>query len=124
VITRNRRLAGRPEAIVISAERLDAQLAELHDGPLGGAARAPGTRCVECNGLLVAMPRESARPLVPPYVFATQTEFHRCAGCGRVFWRGTHWEDLSGRLARAGWSLGASPDAEGGGRPHGAPSGP
>ncbi len=104
LISRNRRLAGRPEAIVLAAERLDAQLAELRAGPLGRAPRAPGTRCLECNGLLAALAREAARPRVPPYVFATQGAFHECRGCGRVFWRGTHWEGLSERLARSGWA--------------------
>lgn len=105
IITRDHGLAGRRGvwALLVHAEDLDGQIAELR-GVLGDTAR-PFTRCPECNGSLAPMPHADARDLVPPYVWHTQREFRRCAGCGRVYWKGTHWPALQSRLAPEEGSL-------------------
>lgn len=56
------------------------------------------TRCVECNAELQVIQEADAKLLVPPYVFKTQTRFLRCPGCGKVYWRGTHWTHMRGIL--------------------------
>lgn len=98
IVTRDHALARRHgvRAVLISSEALDEQLAETQ-AALGGDPR-PFTRCSECNGALVDLPHAAARDLVPPYVWQTQTQFSRCATCGRVYWRGTHWPALQRRL--------------------------
>jgi len=48
------------------------------------------TRCLRCNEELREIDRFQARDRVPPFVYATRREFKACAGCGRVYWRGTH----------------------------------
>jgi uncharacterized protein with PIN domain len=48
------------------------------------------TRCSRCNTRLRSAPPEEVRGLVPPRVLASQSEFRRCAGCGRVYWHGSH----------------------------------
>lgn len=58
----------------------------------------PFTRCLECNQPLINLDREQAKELVPPYVFKTQTEFKQCTACKRVYWRGTHWQNMSREL--------------------------
>ena len=55
----------------------------------------PFTRCLECNQPLVILSKEDAQGLVPPYVFTTQTEFKQCAACKRIYWRGTHWQNMN-----------------------------
>jgi uncharacterized protein with PIN domain len=52
------------------------------------------TRCPECNAPLGDLDREMAEQLVPPYVFATQSLFHLCPECGRIYWGGTHRERM------------------------------
>lgn len=47
-------------------------------------------RCPECNLKLVAVVRFSTARHVPAYVFLNREEFSLCAGCFRVFWKGTH----------------------------------
>jgi len=100
IVTRDHALAGRRGvcAVLIAAEGLDEQIAEARTA-LGGAP-APFTRCSACGGELTDLPCEVARDLVPPYVWQTQTQFSRCAICGRVYWRGTHWPALQRRLAQ------------------------
>ncbi len=58
------------------------------------------SRCIACNEPLVHCPREVARAQVPPYVHETQREFMRCPLCHRVYWRGTHWANMSRELAQ------------------------
>lgn len=98
IVTRDRQLAGRRgvRALLIAAETLDAQLAEAR-AALGGDPQ-PFTRCPECNTALADLTRETARDLTPPYVWNTQREFRRCPGCGRVYWKGTHWPAVQARL--------------------------
>jgi uncharacterized protein with PIN domain len=98
LITRDRQLAGRRgvRALLVTSEMLDQQLAEVRAG-LGVGPR-PFSRCAVCNGLLQELTREAARPLVPAYVWCMQVEFRQCAGCGRVFWKGTHWPGVLDRL--------------------------
>ncbi len=100
----DRGLAGRRDvqALLIRAEGLDAQIREARVGLLErGPAPEPFTRCAECSSLLTALPHADARDLVPPYVWQTQAEFRRCSGCGRVYWKGTHWPSVQARLAAA-----------------------
>jgi len=62
------------------------------------ATLQPGTRCVHCNEPLLQTTAEEVAGDVPAYVLQTQTVFHRCPACGRVFWRGTHWRGIEERL--------------------------
>ncbi len=61
---------------------------------LAGAAQ-PFTRCLRCNGALAAVPAEAVAGQVPPAVQARQSDFRRCAGCGQIYWRGSHYDRLS-----------------------------
>jgi len=70
------------------------QLAEvLARFDLAGQVRMFG-RCMSCNAVLARVSRISVLDHLPPAVAETCTEFSRCPGCGKVFWRGTHWERM------------------------------
>ena len=62
----------------------------------------PFTRCRVCNSVLREVSRECVRWRVPEKVLETQEAFTECADCGRIFWRGTHYERLSRTLRAAG----------------------
>lgn len=51
-------------------------------------------RCVLCNVPLQKVEKETVISLIPPVVAETYSEFSRCPSCGRVFWKGTHWERM------------------------------
>lgn len=57
------------------------------------------TRCMECNLPLARVDKTAIAALLPPVVASTYSEFSRCPGCARVFWRGTHWERMKGLTA-------------------------
>lgn len=55
----------------------------------------PFTRCLECNGKIVAISQRSpAMKKVPKRVKENQQDFYRCKECKRVYWEGTHYEKL------------------------------
>ncbi len=52
------------------------------------------TRCMSCNAPLMSVAREAILDHLPPSVAETCSEFSRCPGCARIYWRGTHWETM------------------------------
>ena len=60
----------------------------------------PFTRCTMCNGTLRRLDRAAAEGRVPPRVYARRRRFDECTGCGRIYWRGTHFAKLQ-ELSRA-----------------------
>lgn len=99
LLTRDTSLARRARGagLLIRSEDLDAQIREV-TAACGLTTRAPLSRCLECNGTLLRREPGEVRDRVPPYTFATQSEFWTCAGCGRVFWAGTHAAGILDRL--------------------------
>jgi uncharacterized protein len=71
------------------------QLAEvIRRFDLGRTAR-PFTRCTVCNGLITVVSREEVADRVPPRSRQFYDDYRRCLDCGRVYWKGTHYERLS-----------------------------
>src|SRR3712207_1200639 len=58
------------------------------------------SRCMECNGELEVVPPGAVAGRVPRGVVHDHEEFFLCRSCGRVFWHGSHWARISGRLSR------------------------
>jgi uncharacterized protein with PIN domain len=58
------------------------------------------SRCMECNGELGVVPLGAVSDRVPLGVIQDHEEFFLCTGCGRVFWHGSHWDRIVGRLSR------------------------
>lgn len=57
---------------------------------------APFCRCMDCNGLLCSVSKKEVADLLPPHTRETKNEFSRCSGCGKVFWRGSHYARMLG----------------------------
>lgn len=76
------------------------QLAEVcRRFDLAGAI-APFSRCLRCNGPLVAAPKATVLDRLPPRVRAEYDEFQACPSCGGVFWQGTHYQRMRQLIAR------------------------
>ncbi|PSR53707.1 hypothetical protein AHMF7605_09310 [Adhaeribacter arboris] len=54
----------------------------------------PFTRCLVCNGTLSLVPKESILEKLLPKTKRYFQEFHQCQSCGRVFWKGSHYERM------------------------------
>jgi uncharacterized protein with PIN domain len=60
------------------------------------AVREP--RCMACGGELRAIKKEEWREKIPPKTYQWLDEFFVCEKCGKLFWRGTHWERIQKEL--------------------------
>ncbi|MBN1661009.1 MAG: Mut7-C RNAse domain-containing protein [Anaerolineae bacterium] len=101
LLTRDRELAQRRgiDSVLIQSEHLDQQLVQLL-AELELDCAGSFSRCPVCNERLVDLDREEARERVPAYVACTQEIFKLCPGCQRVYWRGSHRQQMEERLAR------------------------
>lgn len=103
VLTRDRDLLKCRDILAgcyVHARRPEAQLAEVA-GRYRLAARArPFSRCLRCNLPLERADRDAVLALLPESVAQAHREFFRCAGCGRVYWPGSHYERMQAALGR------------------------
>ncbi|MFP4430493.1 MAG: Mut7-C RNAse domain-containing protein [Spirochaetota bacterium] len=61
---------------------------------------APFSRCLVCNNLLESVDADEVAGELPPGVRGLHREVTRCAGCGRYYWPGTHYESLREAVSR------------------------
>lgn len=54
----------------------------------------PFARCMQCNGFIEAVAKRDVEHLLEPLTKEHYEDFRRCTNCGRVFWRGSHFEQL------------------------------
>jgi uncharacterized protein with PIN domain len=54
----------------------------------------PFTRCLSCNGPLTPVAKADVLDRLPPLTAELHDTFWTCGRCGRVYWRGTHYERL------------------------------
>ncbi|MBE3132764.1 MAG: Mut7-C ubiquitin/RNAse domain-containing protein [Acidobacteria bacterium] len=61
----------------------------------------PLTRCARCNAVLTGVSRDAVADRLPPLVKLGRDTFRQCPGCERVYWDGTHVEQIRRILANA-----------------------
>jgi uncharacterized protein with PIN domain len=52
-------------------------------------------RCMECGGRLQSVGKESVRSRIPPRTYPWIDEYYECSRCGKLFWPGTHWQQVA-----------------------------
>jgi len=55
---------------------------------------APFSRCMKCNGLLEEVSKDEVLDQLEPKTRKYYKEFRRCTACGKVYWKGTHFDRL------------------------------
>ena len=66
-----------------------------------GLALRPA-RCMACGGELAEVPKHTVTGEAPPLAFRNCSRFWRCGRCGKLMWRGTHWQRIEKRLGETG----------------------
>jgi uncharacterized protein with PIN domain len=66
---------------------------------LAGHVR-PFTRCLRCNTVIEPCAKEAVLDRVPPRSRDHYDEFWRCSGCGRVYWKGSHYARMAQFIQR------------------------
>lgn len=74
------------------------QLRELYERLELAAHARPFSLCMRCNRPLSEIDKQAARDRVPPRVLERHERFVGCDCCGRVFWEGSHWQDMRALL--------------------------
>jgi uncharacterized protein with PIN domain len=103
LLTRDRGLLKRrivSHAYYVRSRRPEQQLCEVIRRFDLKAGFAPFSRCLKCNLLLTETSAQEVAARVPAMVLKTYTRFKRCPACGRVYWRGSHWEHMRVKLDR------------------------
>ena len=102
LLTRDHALAARAKGatcLLLESEVWEEQVRQvLGRFDLVSAAR-PFSRCVECNLPVKPLSNANAANLVAPFVLEQGRNFAFCPVCGRVFWQGTHYQDMESRIA-------------------------
>lgn len=57
------------------------------------------SRCLQCNSVLRVADKEEVFERVPPYIYLTQDRFAICPDCSRIYWHGTHADEMRQRAA-------------------------
>lgn len=101
LVTRDRAILERKAAaglvLVLEGEGVDAWAAELAAKAGVDWQRAPFTRCLICNSLLVPAPPELAGAL--PAGVHRDGPVCWCQSCRKAYWRGGHVRRMEARLA-------------------------
>jgi len=106
LLTCNRKLLMRnnlSRGICVHERRPDKQVTEVLDRlDLRGECR-PFARCTLCNGVVNEVHTDeeqfaAIRNAIPEGVRAWCNQYYRCAGCGKVYWQGSHYEKLKKKI--------------------------
>lgn len=86
------------QTLFIKSENWNTQIEQVLDDFNLWKDISPYSRCIECNVELKDLPKSRARNLVTPFVLEQADSFSICTGCGRVFWKGTHHQDMEFKI--------------------------
>ncbi len=74
------------------------QLRELYERLELATHARPFSLCMNCNAPLRELDRQAVCDRVPPRVLECHERFMGCDCCGRIFWEGSHWQDMRALL--------------------------
>lgn len=60
----------------------------------------PFSRCIRCNQPTQTIEKQAIRDRIPEYIWESHEAFRECPGCGRLYWRGTHAENIEQTIQR------------------------
>jgi uncharacterized protein with PIN domain len=61
----------------------------------------PFSRCLRCNARLRQVPKSAVDGVLLPRTRRHHEQFEMCTGCGRVYWKGSHWKRLKAAVDAA-----------------------
>ena len=106
IITRNKTLAEKvaTKAVYLKEENLSEQLKRVREElNLKIEEDKMFSRCVICNKSLEEVEKEKVKERVPEYIYKTQQDFMECPQCKRIYWSGSHWQNIREALNKAGF---------------------
>jgi len=58
------------------------------------------TRCIICNKLLFDISKNKIIDLIPEFIYQNHSNFKVCRKCGKIFWKGTHYQNMKTELIK------------------------
>jgi uncharacterized protein with PIN domain len=102
ILTRNTKLLPRrPEDVIlqITEDNPFLQFKELiQKGTIEIDKEKIFSRCLLCNAFLDSISQREVEGKVPDFIFHQQKEFFRCPQCQRIYWPGSHQENMQRRI--------------------------
>ena len=104
ILTRNSKLLPRraeDRIVKITQDKPSLQLMELvQKGYISLKEKYLFSRCLLCNFPLDEIPREEAEGKVPDFIFYQQKDFFRCPQCSRIYWQGSHQDNMRKKVKK------------------------
>ncbi len=103
-LTRDRRLLHQKQIVHgywVRAEDPDRQILELIRRYRLRPHVRPFHRCTSCNGLIRPVPKCDVLPLLEPKTRRYYHTFFQCTACGKVYWKGSHYEGILRKIDQA-----------------------
>ncbi|MBI4081999.1 MAG: Mut7-C ubiquitin/RNAse domain-containing protein [Candidatus Lambdaproteobacteria bacterium] len=97
LLTRDRALlneAGLVRAYCVRSRKAVEQVAEVVARFDLVSRIRPFSRCMVCNAELARSAKAEVADRLRPGTLRDHDEFHACAGCGRVYWKGSHYRAM------------------------------
>jgi uncharacterized protein with PIN domain len=86
------------KSLFIESEDWNTQVEQvLNEFNLRGEVK-PYSRCIECNVELKDIPKKRDKNLVAHFVYERANSFAICPRCERVYWNGTHHQDMEFKI--------------------------
>jgi uncharacterized protein with PIN domain len=100
VLTRDKVLAGRcgDAGLYVTSDVLEQQLHQVLRTLPDLMGLRPLSRCLVCNVPVEDATAGDVAGDVPEEVLGRHEDFRRCPRCGRVYWEGSHVDDMLSRL--------------------------
>jgi uncharacterized protein len=103
LLTRNREILKQSRLVfgrLVRSENPDHQLREIIDFYQLHNQLRPFSRCIACNGLLIEVAKDAIIDHLLPLTKKYYSQFNQCAGCGKIYWHGSHHDKMTAKLNR------------------------
>jgi uncharacterized protein with PIN domain len=84
----------------LRSQRTTAQLKEVLTHFDLTSAISPFTRCINCNGIIAGVEKEKILSQLPPKTIQFFNEFYQCQSCGKVYWKGSHYQNMWEKIGK------------------------
>jgi len=87
------------EAVLVPDSSLEQQIKTvLYNSKIDIPSNPKPTICPVCNGKLKEVKKNNIKDKVPKKVYKKHKSFWECKECGKIYWKGTHWDEIKKRL--------------------------
>jgi len=83
------------QCVLLKTQKLEEQIAELKTLLNLKFTFPDKTRCPACNAELRIVSGSEVSGFVEASVLKHHNKFWKCKGCGKVYWEGSHWKNIT-----------------------------